>query len=149
MHIPMQVDYGVRALIDLAEHRGEGPVRAAEVAGRQSIPEPYLAQVLHTLQKRGVTRSQRGPQGGHTLAREPSEISMGMVMDYLGANQTLVGCLDDAGSCNRSPGCTQLPVWHEVEMAMRKVLDATTIADLAERGRALDGRKPDEIRRSA
>ena len=133
MHIPIQVDYGVRALVDLAEHQEEGSVHTAEIAGRKGIPEPYLARLLHTLQKSGFVKSQRGPKGGHSLARAPSEISMGMVMDYLGGTQTLVACLDDAGRCGQSPSCGQREVWRDVEEAIHKVLDATSIADLVRR----------------
>jgi Rrf2 family protein len=133
MHIPMQVDYGVRALVDLAAHGGGGSVRAADIAKRQGIPEPYLAQVMHSLQKRGVTKSQRGPQGGHSLAMDPAEITMGTVLRFLGGSQALVGCLDDSGGCDQSPACGQRSVWREVERAIQSVLDATSIADLAER----------------
>ena len=137
MHIPMQVDYGVRALVDLANHEGEGTVRATEIAKRQSIPEPYLAQVLHTLQKSGITKSQRGPLGGHALAMDPSEITMGMVMTHLGGPTTLVGCLDDSGRCDQSPACGQRSVWREVESAIQAVLDSKSIADIAERAQSL------------
>ena len=131
MHVPMQVDYGVRALVDLAEHGAEGSVRATEIARRQGIPKPYLAQVLHSLRKKGVTTSQRGPQGGHSLAMDPSKITMGTVMRYLGGSQTIVACLDDAGKCGQSLGCGQRSVWREVETAVLRVLDSTTIASLA------------------
>jgi hypothetical protein len=70
MRIPMKVDYGVRALVDLAQQADAGrPVRTAEIAQRQNIPEPYLDQVLTTLNKFGFIRSRRGPQGGHVLGR--------------------------------------------------------------------------------
>ena len=50
MRIPMKVDYGVRALVDLAERvDASRPARTADIAGRQGIPEPYLDQVLTTL----------------------------------------------------------------------------------------------------
>ena len=149
MHIPMQVDYGVRALVDLATHAGEGPVRATEIARRQGIPEPYLARVLHALHKRGVTHSQRGPLGGHFLAMDPSKIRMSMVMNYLVGPQNLVGCLDDAGRCDQSPACGQRGVWREVEVAIQRVLDSTSIADLVERTRSLTRRAEAELVRSA
>jgi Rrf2 family protein len=133
MHIPMQVDYGVRALVDLAVHDGEGPVRASDIAGRQHIPEPYLARVLHALRRQGLTDSQRGPLGGHTLAVDPARISMGMVMRHLGGPKTLVSCLDDQGRCVQSGDCGQRSVWQEVEEAIQNVLDSTSIADLVER----------------
>ena len=133
MHIPIQVDYGVRALVDLATHAREGSVRAAEIAGRQGIPEPYLAQVMLSLQRHGLTRSQRGPQGGHSLAMDPSDITMGTVMRHLGGFHRIVGCLDDSGSCDQSPSCGQRSVWREVEKAVQSVLDSTSIADLVPR----------------
>ena len=136
MHVPMQVDYGVRALVELATRREQGLVRAADIAERQGIPEPYLAHVLHSLQRHGLTLAQRGPQGGHGLAVEPGAITMGMVMRYLDGPQSLMSCLDDAGCCDRSPGCGQRNVWLDVEEAMWRVLDSTTIADLVERGAA-------------
>ena len=135
MHVPIQVDYGVRALIDLTEHQDEKPVRASDIARRKMIPEPYLARVLLSLQKGGIVASQRGPQGGHSLAKGPSEISMAMVMDRLGGNQTLVGCIDHGEYCGQVGVCPQRDVWQDVEEAIRSVLNATTIADLVERHR--------------
>ena len=133
MHVPVQVDYGVRALVDLAQHSGETAVRASEIARRQGIPQQYLARVLHSLQRHGLTKAQRGPLGGHSLARRPSEITMGAVMTYLGGSVALVACLDDAGNCEQSACCGQQSVWREAETAMWQVLNATTIADLVER----------------
>ena len=87
MHIPIKVDYGVRALVDLALHVEDQPIRASEIAGRTLIPEPYLAQVMHALGKGGMVRSQRGPLGGHALAMEPKDIRLSMVMDCLGSTE--------------------------------------------------------------
>ena len=42
----MRVDYGVRALVDLAERQGDGPVQSADIARRHSIRESYLDQRL-------------------------------------------------------------------------------------------------------
>ena len=132
MHIPMQVDYAVRALVDLANNSGPSPVRAVDIAKRQGIPAPYLAQVLHSLQKNGLTVAHRGPTGGHELAMEPSTISMGMVMRYLDGPQVLIGCLDDAGTCGHSNGCGQRNIWRKVEQVMWQVLDSTSISDLVD-----------------
>src|SRR4051794_22155275 len=76
VRISTKGDYGVRALVELAHHYGEGPVQSAEIAGRQGIPEPYLDQILTTMRRAGLIRSVRGPQGGHTLARPPAEIHL-------------------------------------------------------------------------
>ncbi len=130
MYIPIKVDYGVRALVDLALYGDRGPVRASEIAKRTVIPEPYLAQVLHTLNKSGFTNSQRGPRGGHFLAMEPSDIRLSSVMSSLGAMETPVACLTDNTICIHSPACAQREVWRSVAEAVFNILDSTTIEDL-------------------
>ena len=90
MKIPMKVDYGVRALVELAGHYGERPLQTAEIASRQAIPEAYLDQLLTTLHKFGLIRSRRGPQGGHTLAKDPMDIDLGMVMATLEGKHSCV-----------------------------------------------------------
>jgi Rrf2 family protein len=137
MHIPVKVDYGVRALVDLAMHRQNAPVRASEIASRTMIPEPYLAQVLHALGRAGMVRSQRGPHGGHALAVEPDEISLNTVMDCLGARENLVACLEDLKMCIHVPSCAQREVWQEVELAVYRILSSKTIGDLVDRSYVL------------
>ena len=130
MHIPIKVDYGVRALVYLAINGKGAPIRTSEIAARSAVPEPYLAQVLHTLNKNGMIQSQRGRQGGHSLAKSPSEIKLSRVMACLGGTETPVACLDDVRSCIHVPGCAQREVWKEVALAVFKILDSTTIEDL-------------------
>ena len=133
MQIPIKVDYGVRALVDLAIHRQNSPLRASEIAGRTMIPEAYLAQVLHALGKAGMVKAQRGPHGGHTLALEPEEIRLSEVMECLGATENLVYCLDDSAVCIHAPSCAQREVWQEVELAVYRILDSRTIGHLVDR----------------
>ena len=137
MQIPIKVDYGVRALVDLAIHRQSAPLRASEIAGRTMIPEAYLAQVLHALGKAGMVKAQRGPHGGHTLALDPEEIRLSEVMECLGSAENLVYCLDDNAVCIHAPSCAQREVWQEVELAVYQILDSRTIGSLVDRSREI------------
>lgn len=136
MRIPMKVDYGVRALVDLALQSEPGkPVRTTDIAGRQSIPEPYLDQVLTTLNKFGFIRSRRGPQGGHVLARPASEITLNQVVTTLEGRSAPLDCIDDMSECTLAPACAQRSIWKDVEEAVHQVLTTTSVGDLAERQR--------------
>ena len=137
MHVPIKVDYAVRALVDLAQQPEARPIRATDIATRTTIPEPYLAQVLHALSKRGLVRSVRGPQGGHTLGMDPSEIRLSMVMACLGGSDTPVRCLDDISMCIHVPSCAQREVWRAVDTAVFNILNSTTVADLVARTREI------------
>ena len=88
MKIPMRVDYGVRALVELAIHYGEGPVQTADIAAKQGIPESYLDQLMASLNRFGFVVSRRGPRGGHSLAMPPDDINLSMVMSKLDANSS-------------------------------------------------------------
>ena len=140
MRVPMKVDYGVRALVDLAQRYGDGSVQTVDIAERQSIPEPYLDQLLTTSSKFGFIRSRRGPQGGHVLAKAPHEISLGMVMDGLEGTVALLDCITEPAECTLSDICAQREVWRSVEDAVHSVVSSTTIADLANRQKRLQSR---------
>lgn len=134
MKISTKGDYGVRALVELAHHYGQGPLQSAEIAARQDIPEPYLDQLLTTLRRARFIRSVRGPQGGHALIREPSELKLNEVVVALEGSLSPIACLDDPKGCTRE-GCAQREVWEMIRDATANILEGITIADLAAKER--------------
>ncbi len=136
----MRSDYGARAVIDLARRYGEGPVQSAEIAQREAIPEAYLEQLLTSLRKAGLVRSSRGPRGGHELAREPSVVTLGEIVRALeGPFLSLDGLGEHDGDPSSTASVTR-ELWEEVVGAANGILDATTIASLAERQRVREQR---------
>jgi Rrf2 family protein len=142
MKVSKKVDYGVRALVDLAQWYGKGPVQTIDIAARQGIPESYLEQLLPTLNRFGFIHSRRGPQGGHVLAKSPNHISLGMVMAGLEGTTAALECITEPAECNLSSICAQRDVWKSVEDAVNSVLSATSIADLADKQSQLQEQSP-------
>jgi len=128
MKVSMRVDYGIRVLVDLAQ--AEGVAQTSEIAHRQGIPEPYLDQILTVLRKAGFITSKRGPQGGHVLARDPSQVSVAEVMAALG-NPPSLRCLEQPADCARSTLCVQRDVWRQIDEATQKLLAAISIGEMA------------------
>lgn len=134
MRVPIRVDYGVRALVDLALHGNEsGPVRSVDIAKRTTIPKAYLAHVLHSLRMAGFVNSTRGPNGGHMLDMKASEIKLSDVMYCLDGKENLVKCFEDVGFCSHVPLCAQREVWRDVESVVFTLLDSISIDDLAKK----------------
>jgi len=133
MRISMRTDYGVRAVVELAQHYGKGPVQSKDIALRQGIPEAYLDQLLAVLRKAGLVYSTRGPQGGHVLARPPAEMTLGQVVAALEGTQAPVACLEPAHSCFLVPECAQREVWAQLQELTWRLLEATTIEEMARR----------------
>ena len=133
MRIPMKVDYAVRALMELASTYGNGTKQSADIAERWSIPAPYLDQLLTTLRKAGLVASVRGPQGGHTLARNPSSVTIREVFEALEGPIQPIDCLEDNPRCSFSRACAIQDVWSEVQTTITQLLESVTIADLAQK----------------
>ena len=132
MHVPIKVDYGVRALVDLAMYGSDGDsLSSSDISQRTAIPNAYLAQVLHSLKKAGFVKSTRGPNGGHQLAVDPDTIHLSSIMEVLDGTNNLVNCLDDDNFCVHSPACAQKELWRTVEEAIHGVLFSITVSDLA------------------
>ena len=135
MKVSTKGDYGVRALVELAHHYGQGPVQSAEIASRQEVPEPYLDQLLTTLRRAGFIRSVRGPQGGHALIPKPAELRLSDVMVALEGSLAPIACVDDPDACTRTGGCIQREVWERVRDATQEILESVSIGDLAQKER--------------
>ena len=112
--------YAVRALAELARRGGGAPVPIGEIARARDIPVQFLEGLFATLRRAGVLQSQRGVKGGYSFARPPAEITVLEVVELLegelGADAPAAG-----------------PVWADALDAVKAVLRATTIADVAER----------------
>lgn len=130
MRVSSRTDYGVRALFDLARHFGQGPIQSKDIASRQRIPEAYLHQVLGALNRAGLVRSTRGPQGGHQLSREPERVSL------LDIFQALEGA-DRRKYVSTASGLPSHDVigsiWNELHQRTNDMLSAITLAALLER----------------
>jgi len=132
--VSTRAEYGIRALIDLAQHIGEGPVQSHEIARRQGLPEPYLNQLLTTLRRAGLVQSKRGPSGGHMLARAPEGVTIGEAFLVLEGSVAPWMCVEEEDAhCIYAPGCGLRPVWQAVKTATEDVLNRTTLADIVGR----------------
>src|SRR3990172_6810506 len=57
MRLSVRGDYGIRAVLDLARHYGNGLTLSGDIAARQLIPGAYLQQLLLALRKAGLAPS--------------------------------------------------------------------------------------------
>jgi Rrf2 family protein len=136
MKVSTKGDYGVRALIELALHDGEGPVQRADIARRRHVPESYLDHLLAQLRRDGFIRSTRGPGGGHELAKSAEEICLLHVLESLEGSLAPIGCVHaDASEDEHDPLCGQQWVWREIYDEMRRRLASISLAELVERER--------------
>ncbi len=133
-HVSTRGEYGMRLMVDLARHWGEGSVSLHAVATREDLPEAYLEQLVAVLRKAGLVTGKRGAGGGYVLARDPSAISAGDVVRALEGPIEPQICTaegDPVLNCVREPGCGTREVWLKLQSTIAQALDSMTLADLA------------------
>jgi Rrf2 family transcriptional regulator, nitric oxide-sensitive transcriptional repressor len=130
MRLTTLTDYSLRMLIHLAIRPG-GRATIAEVAQAYGISQNHLMKVAHLLGQAGHVTTLRGRGGGLALARPAAEITVGDVVRRIEPDMALVPCFGTA-SCAILPACRLKHRLHAAREAFLAVLDATTVADLAQ-----------------
>jgi Rrf2 family protein len=103
--------YAVRALIWLARKPPDSRWLVMDVANAEGIPQPYLSKVMGTLKSQGFVSSNRGPHGGYTLAKAPSNITLREVVRLFDGDQPECACLLAYGSCADCQRCPIGALW--------------------------------------
>jgi Rrf2 family transcriptional regulator, cysteine metabolism repressor len=132
-HVSTRGEYGMRLMVDLARHFGEGAVSLHAVATREELPEAYLEQLVASLRKAGLVQGKRGAGGGYTLARDPRAITAGDIVRALEGPIEPQICTaegDAVQNCALQPGCATHHVWMTLQTQIAKALDGMTLADL-------------------
>lgn len=129
--------YATRALLDLTFRYDGAPVHLQDIAERQSIPQKFLEQILLSLKRMGFVQSRKGPGGGYTLAKSPSEITLGAVVRAIDGPLAPISCVSKTGymecGCPEPETCGLRQAWQQARDALAMVLDNTTFADLRDR----------------
>jgi Rrf2 family protein len=131
MNISVKSEYALKAVFDLAVQYqnlppgapGMPPIKIADIAKRQKIPQKFLELILAGLKQSGFVDSRRGAEGGYLLARSADAITIGEVLR----------AVENVKSQPRNSRASDpfSDVWKHVDKAISDVLDQTTFGDLA------------------
>ena len=133
MKVSTRGEYGLRAMVALAKHHGQGPMSIAAMSKASSVPMPYLEQLIGPLRRAGLVESTRGARGGYRLTRSPETVKIGDVYRVMEGPVAPMECVSEDLTeqvCPLIDGCETRPVWLRMRDAIAETLDSTTLADL-------------------
>jgi Rrf2 family protein len=125
MNISVKGEYALQAVFDLSAHPPGAPVKIADIARRQRIPQKFLELILASLKQGGFVESRRGAEGGYLLARPATAITVGEVIRFFEGPQ------NGKTKGRRKSDSPFAEMWSQVESAVSEVVDQTTFADLS------------------
>jgi Rrf2 family transcriptional regulator, cysteine metabolism repressor len=131
MKVSTKGRYGLRAMMDLAANQKDGkPVFLTDIAKRQEISEKYLEHIFASLKTAGLINTMRGRKGGFLLTKAPSDITAAQIINTLEGPCTVVDCISQPGTCNKSDACATRDIWGLVGTKIDEVLSGFTLDQL-------------------
>lgn len=128
MKLTTRGHYSVKALLDLSLHKGLGSASVKAIAERQDLPAPYLEKLLIEMRRAGLVTSVRGANGGYQLAREPSQISLGQILEAVG--ETIEPLPHHTPDADQAEDWVTFTLWHRLHQKLKEALYSITLADL-------------------
>jgi len=130
--------YALQAMMTLARRHEQGAIKIREIAAESDLPEKFLELILLELKNARIVDSVRGAHGGYRLRRAPSEIPLSDVI------RLIDGPLAPLGDAEQLRGMIAKDADHralyqvflQVRDAAAKILEHTTIADIAGAGKS-------------
>ena len=144
MRLTNRTDYALRAALELAASEGLALTTSA-LGKAQAIPASYLGAVLADLRRGGIVKARRGPDGGWTLAKGASEISLADVIRAVDGTLANVAGTRPEKLTYKGAAKGLRAALVAVRAAEREVLESISLADaVAERFSARVKRLLDE-----
>lgn len=128
MHIPAKVEYGMRALLELAD--SPDPRTGESLARAQGLPPKFLASILNDLRRAGLVHSQRGVEGGYRLGRPADRITAADVMRALDGPLAEVRGMRPEMTSYEGAAARLQDLWVATRASLRAVLEAVTLDDM-------------------
>ncbi|WP_096701929.1 Rrf2 family transcriptional regulator [Magnetospirillum sp. 15-1] len=127
--------YGLKAMVYLARHEGQGPCLIAGVAEAERIPKKFLDAILLEMKNQGLLSSKKGKGGGYVLARPAERIMVGDIVRILDGPLAPIPCVSRTAyrpceDCIDETACTVRAVMQDVRDAIAAILDNTSLADM-------------------
>jgi Rrf2 family protein len=133
MQVSAKVDYGMRAMLFLAERYladSAQLIKGDAISKAQSIPVKFLEAILTELRNAGFVISQRGAVGGYRLSRSPEKISVAELIRVLDGPLAAVRGQRPENVHYEGPAQKLQDVWVAIRVALRDVLEGVSLADI-------------------
>jgi Rrf2 family protein len=128
MRMSKKSEYAIHSVVIIAYNRNS-PVQLEDMASKQNISKTYLAKVMQELSRSGILKASPGVNGGYTLGKDPSEITVADIFRVFEDTPKSVTCQFNNRGCDAEGICEITKTVSKAFDVMFQELEKTTIAD--------------------
>ncbi len=133
LKINRQTDYAVRVVLALAKRGEDARLSSAAIQQEMLIPKSFMSRIVAQLSREGLVNAFPGRDGGLSLPRPATQITLKDVVDAFEGPILLSECIQVKGEddCPFQSNCPVRSKWGRVQVAMMREMASITFEDLA------------------
>ena len=128
MKLTTRGHYSVKALLDLSLQPAGTVSSVNAIAQRQNLPAPYLEKLLIALRRSHLVSAVRGAHGGYRLAKPPSQISLGQILEAVGESASSFAQVE--GTPELAEDWVTSMLWQRLHQKVKEAFYSITLEDL-------------------
>lgn len=131
MKISTRGRYGLRMMIDIAEHVDEGPISLDAIADRQGISFKYAESIMRQLVKAKLVTSSRGKMGGYTLSKPTKKYTIEEILTATEGDLYPLDCLSCTKPvCPKQEKCKARKMWSDYYRIIKDYFSSISLSSL-------------------
>lgn len=125
-----KTEYAIRAMWEIAQHRGDTLTTANVIAKLQKMPTKYLPQIVSELSRAALVVTSRGFGGGLRLTRPANQITILDIIEATQGRMTVYECQACIYECKHLPNCQLQKVYDKAQKAIEDTFRGVSLADI-------------------
>jgi Rrf2 family transcriptional regulator, iron-sulfur cluster assembly transcription factor len=136
MKFTTKTEYGLVCLMRMAADYGKRDIfTVKEMVDQERYPMAYVEKIFQSLRQAKIVVSRQGKQGGYSIARHPSQITLKQIVEALEGSTFEIFCEPSTRKhivCNHFCLCGVKPIWKNTKKILDDYLHSQTLEMIAQ-----------------
>ena len=142
MRFTTKTEYGLVCLVYMAKHPELEMITIKDIGLSESYSTTYMEKILQKLRAANIVVSHQGKNGGYSLSKHPSQITMRQIIEALEGGTFEKFCEPEVRKdivCTHFCMCGIRPVWEKTKSLLDNFFDSVTLEMIAKPEKDVQG----------
>jgi len=139
MRFTTKTEYGFVCLVYMAKNVSKSVVTVKEIAEKEHFSSTYIEKIMQGLRAANIVISHQGKEGGYSLARHPSQITLKEIIEALEGKTFEVFCepkIREHIVCTHYCMCGISPIWEKTKKVLDDFFSSVTLEAIVQESRS-------------
>jgi Rrf2 family protein len=139
MRFTTRTEYGFVCLVFMAKNVSKSVVTVKEIAEKEHFSSTYIEKIMQGLRAANIVISHQGKEGGYSLARHSSQITLKEIIEALEGKTFEVFCEPKVREhivCTHYCMCGISPIWEKTKKVLDDFFISVTLEAMVQESRS-------------